>query len=172
MRLPSAICAASVAFPHWIGGRDGCGVGDGLGDGADDAVGDGLGAGGARFVWVQEGRLGDPLRALVVPPELGVAEAPAGLAVREPVVATGAFEISADLGYAWDGVSVGALMAPCKCQRQERNRKSLPGRHHRRLIVRDRVWISSHALCQRIRTYPAAELQRRGTFEAIAQTPG
>src|ERR1700687_6088336 len=65
MRLPSAICAASVAFPHWIGGRDGCGVGDGLGDGADDAVGDGLGAGGLRLVWIQEARLGESPRSYV-----------------------------------------------------------------------------------------------------------
>jgi hypothetical protein len=45
MRLPSAITAASVAFPHWIDCRVVCGLGDGLGCGDGEAVADALGAG-------------------------------------------------------------------------------------------------------------------------------
>jgi hypothetical protein len=60
MRLPSAITAASVAFPHWIGCRVTGGLGDGLGGGVADALEDGLGEGvgcGFRLVWIQDARL-------------------------------------------------------------------------------------------------------------------
>src|SRR5712692_2324877 len=69
MRLPSAISAASFAFPHWIVCRVACGDGDGLGDGlgdtADDAVGDGLATGGFKLACIQDARLAESPRSYV-----------------------------------------------------------------------------------------------------------